>query len=275
MTDLPEPTSRRADAITAETNLWDVLKDFTDARVALGRSGTSLPTRDLLAFTQAHAAARDAVHEPADLGALRRTLEALGEPVLDARSLAPDRPTYLRRPDLGRTLHPDSAAHLRAQRPPGPRPPDVAVIIADGLSAAALTQAPPLLELLLPALRGAGLSTAPITLASQARVALGDGVALALGARLALILIGERPGLTSPDSLGAYLTYQPQPHTPDSKRNCVSNIRPAGLAARPAAWKLTHLITQALKRELSGVQLKDDSPELPAHFAPHALKPTP
>ena len=250
---------------------WAVLKDFTDARVAQGRTGTSLPTRELLAFTQAHAAARDAVHDVADFAGLRAALEALGVTVLDVRSRAPDRATYLRRPDLGRTLHPESVTVLANGHAVRAEPLDIAVIVADGLSAGALAQVVPVLSALLPALRSSGFGVAPITLATQARVALGDGVALALGARLALVLIGERPGLSSPDSLGAYLTYGPQPVTPDSARNCVSNIRPAGLDARTAAWRLRHLILAALRRELSGVALKDESGDPPPDFAPQAL----
>ncbi|PNY81904.1 ethanolamine ammonia-lyase subunit EutC [Deinococcus koreensis] len=249
---------------------WDVLKTFTDARVAQGRVGTSLPTRELLAFTQAHAAARDAVHEAADFAGLRAVLEGMGEEVLDVRSRVPDRATYLRRPDLGRALHPESRAALEGQRPPVA--PDIAIVLADGLSAGALAQVPDVLGALLPALRGAGFTLAPLILASQARVALGDPVALALGARLVLVLIGERPGLSSPDSLGAYLTHDPQPLTPDSARNCVSNIRPAGLEARVAAWRLFHLISGALRRGLSGVALKDESGEPPPDFAPSALR---
>ncbi|WP_412026780.1 ethanolamine ammonia-lyase subunit EutC [Deinococcus yunweiensis] len=254
--------------MTPADDPWAILKDFTGARVAQGRAGTSLPTRELLKFTQAHAAAQDAVHDAADFVGLRRTLEALGETVLEVHSRAPDRAIYLRRPDFGRALHPDSAAVLDAHR----TSPDIAVIVADGLSAGALAQVPGVLGALLPALRQDGFTLAPIILAAQARVALGDGVALALGARLVLVLIGERPGLSSPDSLGAYLTFDPQPLTPDSARNCVSNIRPAGLDTRTAAWRLHWLILNALRRQLSGVPLKDESGEVPRQFAPHALR---
>ncbi|MDV6374233.1 ethanolamine ammonia-lyase subunit EutC [Deinococcus arenicola] len=245
---------------------WTSLKEFTDARIALGRAGTSLPTRELLKFNAAHAAARDAVHAPADFEPLARSLKAVGEVVLHVHSQAADRAEYLRRPDLGRTLSPESLADLEG------RPPcDVVIVVADGLSAGALAHVEPLLALLLPELRGAGLSVGPIVLARQSRVALGDGVALALGAKLVLVLIGERPGLSSPDSLGAYLTFDPQPQTRDSARNCVSNIRPAGLNVRPAAWKLAHLIGQALRRELSGIALKDEGGEPPPQFAPSGL----
>lgn len=242
---------------------WASLKAFTDARIALGRAGTSMPTQELLKFNAAHAAARDAVHAPADFGALAEALTAAGETVLHVHSRAADRAEYLRRPDLGRTLSPETLAALQ-----GHPPSDVVIVVADGLSAGALAHAGPLLSLLLPELRGAGLSVGPVVLARQARVALGDPVARALGARLVLVLIGERPGLSSPDSLGAYLTFHPQPHTRDSARNCVSNIRPAGLGVRAAAWRLAHLIGQALRKELSGVALKDEGGEPPPDFAP-------
>lgn len=249
--------------MTEELTPWASLKAFTDARIALGRAGTSMPTRELLKFGAAHAAARDAVHAPADFGALAEALTAAGETVLHVHSRAADRAEYLRRPDLGRTLAPEGLTELEGQSPS-----DVVIVVADGLSAGALTHVWPLLARLLPELRAAGLSVGPIVLARQARVALGDPVARALGARLVLVLIGERPGLSSPDSLGAYLTFDPQPQTRDSARNCVSNIRPAGLDVRVAAWRLAHLTGQALRKELSGVALKDEGGEPPPEFAP-------
>lgn len=249
--------------MTEELTPWASLKAFTDARIALGRAGTSMPTRELLTFNAAHAAARDAVHAPADFGALAEALTAAGETVLHVHSRAADRAEYLRRPDLGRTLAPEGLTELEGQSPS-----DVVIVVADGLSAGALTHVWPLLARLLPELRAAGLSVGPIVLARQARVALGDPVARALGARLVLVLIGERPGLSSPDSLGAYLTFDPQPQTRDSARNCVSNIRPAGLDVRVAAWRLAHLTGQALRKELSGVALKDEGGEPPPEFAP-------
>ncbi|WP_407570982.1 ethanolamine ammonia-lyase subunit EutC [Deinococcus altitudinis] len=233
---------------------WERLKTYTDARIALGRAGTSLPTAELLRFGQAHALARDAVRAEADFSALRTADTLL------VRSQAAHRSEYLRRPDLGRRLHPESAALLRSvkQRPS----PDVLVMVSDGLSAvAAERQAASVLEVLLPGLRTMGLTVAPLLLAAQARVALADEAAELLGARLAVHLIGERPGLSSPDSLGAYLTYDPKPGTPDSERNCVSNIRPAGLDAGVAARRLVYLTAEALRRGLSGVELKDDSLE--------------
>lgn len=242
---------------------WVNLKAFTDARIAQGRTGTSLPTRELLRFQQAHAAARDAVHTPADFGDLESVLEDMGEAVLYVHSLAKNRSEYLRRPDLGRKLSAESRAALGRHA----NGFDVCIVIADGLSAEAIANAPAVLTLLIPELRSRGLSLAPIVLAGQARVALGDDIALALNARLVLVLIGERPGLSSPDSLGVYLTFNPQPLTRDSARNCVSNIRPAGLDARTAAWRILHLITEALRRKLSGVNLKDESGDVPVTFA--------
>lgn len=249
--------------MSEEISPWESLKAFTEARIAQGRAGTSLPTRELLAFGQAHAAARDAVHTPADFSAIEATLQQGGESVLHVHSRARDRAEYLRRPDLGRRLDAQSRAALE-QHAQGA---DMALVVADGLSAAGIQNALPLLRLLLPELRSRGFTLAPILLAQQARVALGDDIALNLGARLVLVLIGERPGLSSPDSLGAYLTFQPQALTRDAARNCVSNIRPAGLDTRTAAWRILHLILGAWRRELSGVALKDESGDPPAAFA--------
>ncbi len=241
MSDLPE-----------QLTPWERLKAYTDARIALGRAGTSLPTAELLRFGQAHALARDAVHAEADFTALGR-----GE-TIQVRSRAAHRSEYLRRPDLGRRLHLDSAALLRSQKMmPSP---EVLVMVSDGLSAVAATShVPAVLAVLLPGLHSLGLRVAPLMLATQARVALADEAAELLGARLAIHLIGERPGLSSPDSLGAYLTYAPKQGTLDSARNCVSNIRPAGLEPALAARKLLYLTSEALRRQLSGVDLKDES----------------
>jgi ethanolamine ammonia-lyase small subunit len=241
-------------AVRDDRNLtpWERLREYTDARIALGRAGTSLPTRELLRFGQAHASARDAVLAEADFSALQVPAS------LRVRSQAAHRSEYLRRPDLGRRLHPESAAMLRALRTTPS--PDVALMVSDGLSAlAAQRQAAGVLEVLLSGLQALGLSVAPVLLATQARVALADEAAMLLGARLVIHLIGERPGLSSPDSLGAYLTFNPQHDTLDSARNCVSNIRPAGLDAGVAARRLLYLSAEALRRGLSGVELKDES----------------
>lgn len=237
---------------------WAHLKVLTGARIALGRAGGSLPTAEVLGFSAAHAAARDAVWSELDLDRLEADLSALGVGLAALRlsSCAPDRATYLRRPDLGRRLEPASAARLAAARDGGC---DVAIVVGDGLSAtAAQAHAPALVAALVARWRGRGLRVGPLTLVRQARVAVMDPVGAALGARAALILLGERPGLGSPDSLGAYLVYGPRPGRTDAERNCVSNVRPEGLPVPAAAELLGWLTGQALGRGLSGVELKDD-----------------
>jgi ethanolamine ammonia-lyase small subunit len=213
----------------------------------------------VLDFRLAHAEARDAVHEALDEARLLAALAALGRPGIAVASAAPDRRTYLMRPDLGRRLADHETARLYA--PPGGC--DLALVIADGLSArAAQSHAPALLGLALPALDSDGWRVAPPVVVRQGRVAIGDTVARALGAAAVMILIGERPGLSSPDSLGAYLTWQPGPHTTDAGRNCISNIRPAGVAYQDAAFRLVYLLRQMRAHGVSGVQLKDDSDRL-------------
>jgi ethanolamine ammonia-lyase small subunit len=227
---------------------WEALRAATRARVALGRAGDALPTARELEFRAAHAAARDAVHAPLDAGAVR---VALGGDLLEVHSAAPDRPTYLQRPDLGRRL----AAGTSLPRADA----DLAVVIADGLSpravqehAAGVTAA--LLE------RLPGWSVSPVVVAHQARVALGDEIGAALGVRAVVVLIGERPGLSAADSLGAYLTWEPRPGRIDAERNCVSNIRPPhGLTYAQAAGTLAALLTAARQLGASGVALKDES----------------
>lgn len=234
---------------------WAGLKTFTAARIALGRTGTSVPLREALAFKLAHAHARDAVYSALDADYMCRELADLQLPIYQVASLAKTRQEYLQRPDQGRQLSPESRAYLAGQ---AAADCDVALVLADGLSATALhAHAAPLLRLLVPTLRQAGLRLAPLVLAEQARVALGDEVGLLLRARLVLVLLGERPGLSAPDSLGAYFTFGPRPGLTDEARNCVSNIRPAGLAYAPAAAKLRWLLLEALRRQLSGVALKD------------------
>lgn len=222
------------------------LRDFTPARVAIGRTGHSLPTAELLRFQLDHARARDAVHESLDPA-------SLGIPHALARSAAPDRTTYLRRPDLGRRLAPG----VRLDRGDY----DAAFVIADGLSAPAVHRhAVPLLDAVLPRLDGWRL--APLTVVLQGRVAIGDEIGERLGARLAVVLIGERPGLTSPDSLGVYLTWDPRPGRTDAERNCISNIRAEGLSYAAAAGTLVFLMHAARTRRLSGVALKDEGRHL-------------
>lgn len=236
---------------------WQLLAQHTQARIALGRSGCGQPTQAVLAFGLAHAQARDAVHLPMPGQALQAALSEQGLPSVAVHSRASDRRSYLQRPDLGRRLDPAGAEQLRALRGDYA----LAIVLADGLSALALErQALPTLNALLPLL--SDFKLAPIVLATQARVALGDEVGECLGAQEVLILLGERPGLSSPDSLGAYLTYAPRLGRTDAERNCVSNIRPAGLPHDQAAQKLAWLLRAARTRGLSGVELKDDS-ELP------------
>lgn len=250
---------------------WSALRRHTAARIALGRAGVSLPTAEWLGFGVAHALARDAVHLPLDLAGVQVQVQALGLVCHAVHSAAPDRATYLRRPDLGRRLAPESAAALAAL----PRLVDeLLVVVGDGLSALAIQRhAAPLLAALQPALAQAGLRIGPVLLASQARVALGDEAGAALGARAVLVLIGERPGLSSPDSLGAYLTSAPRMGLQDALRNCVSNIRPEGLAYVAAAHKISWLLAMAQRGGGTGVQLKDESDRvaLPQGPAPSSI----
>jgi ethanolamine ammonia-lyase small subunit len=243
---------------------WTELRRHTPARIALGRAGTSLPTHELLHFAAAHAAARDAVHVPLDVPTLQAALAADGWSTLTVASRAASRDTYLRRPDLGRRLSEASVEHLRAhaQAGPQPHPPELVIVVGDGLSATGVQRhAVPLLRALRTALEAgpSPFSIAPVVIATQSRVALADEVGQLLGARLALILLGERPGLSSPDSVGAYLTHGPAVGTADSQRNCVSNIRPDGLPFDVAARRIAWLAHEALRRRLTGVALKDDS----------------
>jgi ethanolamine ammonia-lyase small subunit len=241
---------------------WAHFRRHTAARIALGRTGGSLPTREVLAFAHDHALARDAVHTPFDAEALAVELRPLHAPVLVLTSAAPDRPTYLRRPDLGRQLSADSASLLPA--PSSLFPPDLVVIVSDGLSAlAAQHQAPPLLAALLPLLRAAGFQPGPLCVVRHARVALQDEIGSRLHAKQTLMLLGERPGLGTPDSLGAYLTFDPRPGRTDAERNCISNIRPAGLPPTAAAEKIADLLIASRRRQLSGVGLKEEPPSLP------------
>ena len=240
-----------------EPDPWAGLRAFTAARIALGRTGTSVPLAEALAFRLAHAHARDAVYSALETDRLLTELAALGLPVACVHSRAADRPEYLKRPDLGRQLADEARPALTELAGAGC---DVAVVLADGLSAtAANTYGLPLLRLLLPRLQAAGLRLGPLVLAAQARVALADAVGQLLGARLVLMLLGERPGLSAPDSLGAYLTLAPRPGLTDEARNCVSNIRPAGLPYAAATDKLAWLVQEALRRGLSGVALKDET----------------
>ena len=238
---------------------WLRLQGLTRARVALGRAGVSLPTREVLRFGTAHAQARDAVHQALDVVTLQADLADAGFTSLTVHSQAADRGMYLRRPDMGRRLAPDSLALLGEQgrRLWSPHPP-LAVVLADGLSSLATARhGLPLLQALLPYFPD--LPGLPLIIANQARVALGDEIGHALGAALVVVMIGERPGLSSPDSLGLYLTAQPRPGLTDAERNCISNVRPEGLPYADAARKLAFLMAGAHRLGRTGVDLKDDS----------------
>ncbi len=246
-------------------NPWQQLRQFTAARIALGRVGASLPTQPQLAFQLAHARARDAVHQALDVPQLLREIEEAGlaraEDCLVLDSAAGERWRYLQRPDLGRRLDDASQARLQAlPRPPASGGPGLAFVLADGLSALALARhAVPLLSALQPLVAAENWSQAPLAIVRQARVAVGDEVAECLGARLVVLLIGERPGLSSPDSLGIYMTWMPRVGLTDASRNCISNVRPEGLPYAEAAFKVHHLLRQMHQRQLSGVLLKDES----------------
>lgn len=263
---LPSPTL--PSPVTADP--WTRLAALTPARLALGRAGPSLPTREVLKLGFAHARARDAVHAELDVGAIAAGIAALGCETVLVESAVPDRATYLRRPDVGRRLSARSKALLQQADWAAA---DIAIVVADGLSASAVDlNALRLLRALTPLLAAANLTQAPVALARQARVALGDEIGALLGARLVLVLIGERPGLSAADSLGAYLTFAPKVGRRDAERNCVSNIRAAGLGPSAAAGKIAWLITRALALGLTGVALKDDSEAvLPAAAAPAGL----
>jgi ethanolamine ammonia-lyase small subunit len=236
------------------------LRSFTPARVALGRSGASVPTKPLLEFTLDHARARDAVHAAFDVARLVAELRQLGLAATEVRSRAVDRRDYLRRPDLGRQLDAGSAEALVRY---ANEPCQIAIVIGDGLSAAAVhAHAVALVARLLPLLEGGedeGVASGHVVVASGARVALGDEIGAILGARMVVMLIGERPGLSAPDSLGAYLTFAPKPGRTDADRNCVSNIHHAGLSYEEAAFKIAWLAREGLAREATGVALKDES----------------
>ena len=247
---------------------WDRLRQYTDARIALGRAGHSLPTAPHLAFQLAHAQARDAVHLPFDALGVQQAVQALGLDTQLLHSAAADRATYLQRPDLGRRL--DDASQLilrnwheqRAGRGEIARF-DLAFVVVDGLSALAVHQnAVALISALMARLRGDELhawSIAPVALVEQGRVAVGDATAQALQANAVVVLIGERPGLSSPDSMGLYMTWAPRAGLADARRNCISNVRPAGLSVETAAARLHALLAKSRLRQLSGVDLKDES----------------
>lgn len=234
---------------------WETLRGRTAARIALGRTGSALPTSALLAFELDHAKARDAVHRALDVAAL--ALE-LGGPVVQVHSAAADRAAYLLRPDLGRTLDDDSRARLSSERPVAC---DVLFVVADGLSALGVqSHANALIAAVRPKLEG--LSIGPVVIVEQGRVAVGDEIGALFAARAVVVVIGERPGLTSPDSVGLYLTFAPKCGRHDAERNCISNVRREGLKPEAAATRLAWLIRASLRLSISGVALKDDSAQI-------------
>jgi ethanolamine ammonia-lyase small subunit len=235
------------------------LRHLTPARVGLGRVGASLPTKALLDFTLDHARARDAVHAAFDAPAIVSSLTELGLDAIEVSSLARERGDYLRRPDLGRRLD-QASKQLLASRHAAPRP--LAIVIGDGLSPSAVNaHAVRLIQRLLPQLADDGIEWSRTVVAAGARVALGDEIGAILGAQMIVMLIGERPGLSASDSLGAYLTYAPRVGRSDAERNCVSNIHGAGLGYDEAAFRIAWLIREGLARQLTGVALKDESGE--------------
>lgn len=245
-------------------NPWERLNAFTDARIGLGRAGVSLPTSKLLAFQLAHAQAQDAVHCPLDVETLARELTqtlGLSEAPLRLHSHAQDRAMYLQRPDYGRRLNDETRAYLQKAAESQQRY-DLALVVVDGLSALAVQQnSAPFLSTLYQTLNSDATDwqLAPLTIVEQGRVAIGDEIGALLNADAVLVMIGERPGLSSPDSLGLYMTWAPEPGLRDDRRNCISNVRPAGLQVDEAARRFFLLLKEARQLQLSGVKLKDRS----------------
>ncbi|WP_428550752.1 ethanolamine ammonia-lyase subunit EutC [Pseudomonas edaphica] len=241
-------------------NPWLELRRLTPARIALGRTGTSIPTNAQLDFQFAHAQARDAVHLPFDHAGLSSQMAERGRDSLLLHSAALDRHMYLQRPDLGRRLSDESAQSLRDYAAANPGGVDLAVVVADGLSALAVHKHTlPFLTRMEEQTQAEGWSLSPVILVEQGRVAVADEVGQLLGAKMVVILIGERPGLSSPDSLGLYFTYNPKVGLTDAYRNCISNVRLEGLSYGMAAHRLLYLMKEACRRQLSGVNLKDEA----------------
>lgn len=238
---------------------WASLKAFTTARIALGRTGTAIPLREVLNFRLAHAHARDAVYSALAVNILQEQLHGFFLPVLLLHSKAVDRYEYLQRPDKGRVLDAESISILKTTES-SYLGKDVAIVLADGLSATAMNvHTLPLLSVLVPLFKKAGISLAPICMVQQGRVASGDEAGEILQAKITLMLIGERPGLSAADSMGAYITFAPRPGITDEARNCISNIREEGLQYEAAAEKIVYLIKEAMRLKLTGVELKDNA----------------
>ena len=241
-------------------DLWHSLNQFTPARIALGRAGMSQTTRTNLDFQLAHALARDAVNIPLDFAQLEQRFNALGYETLTLQSQAENQRHYLQRPDLGRLLSESAKSCLQQS---ANIQADAVIVVADGLSSKAIAQhAEPFLRLLLPELQARAYQLPPVCLIKHGRVAIGDAVADHYAARLCIVLIGERPGLSSPDSMGIYFTYQAKSGlSTDADRNCISNIHSNGLGYEQALKKLLFLVNKAEKYQLSGVSLKDETTE--------------
>jgi len=257
MQDSGKPTLPKDSLDNSVPDPWQQLRQFTRARIALGRVGSSLPTKEVLDFGLAHAMARDAVHLALDVDALERAIIDTGSKTLRVHSRAPDRANYLLRPDWGRRLDEASLALLEAAKPQAPI--DFLIVVGDGLSSLAVERhVVPLLHEMQACIPSTW-SVGPVVIASQARVAIADEIGETLGARMTVMLIGERPGLSSPDSLGIYLTYAPKVGYSDADRNCISNVRPEGLNYPAAAKKLMWLAKESMRLQISGVALKDES----------------
>jgi len=244
------------------TDPWIELRRFTQARIALGHTGHAVPTQALLDFQLAHAEARDAVHFPWDIDAFAGQVRELGEKVLRLDTPVSSRSEYLRRPDLGRVLTEASRTRLGNLTASAT---DVALIVTNGLSSTAVERhGMALLQAIVEGFRARQISIAPVSLVANGRVALADDIGSLLAARVAIIVVGERPGLSAADSLGLYLTHAPRPGNTDAERNCISNVRPPeGLGYADAAAKLLYLTGEALRRGISGVSLKDGMMGLP------------
>lgn len=252
--------SREEKTIIASS--WESLKIHTKARIAIGRCGSSIPTKESLAFNLAHARAIDAVHVPLQKESVKNTLEEICDSqVLLIQSGATDRAVYLQRPDLGRTLSEDSIRLIKEAQKESAY--DIALVVADGLSSVAIeSNIYSLFSMLLPELKRRNYSLAPICVVEQGRVAVADSVAGLFNARMSIVFIGERPGLTSPDSMGIYITYAPVSGTTDERRNCISNVRRDGLSYTAANSKLLYLVDESFRRKLSGVNLKDEQDDM-------------
>jgi ethanolamine ammonia-lyase small subunit len=246
--------------VTTSEDPWVNLKRFTDARIGLGRSGSAMPTREVLNFALSHAMARDAVTTPIDWTPIEKGLSGLGLSTLRISSATSDRSEYLRRPDLGRKLSDASREALVRASEMEAAKPDLVVLVGDGLSSMGVAvNTVPFLNAFLPYAAQGGWTLSPVLLADDARVALGDEAGEILAGKAVLMLIGERPGLSSPDSLGIYLTLSPRVGLKDADRNCISNIRQRGLSYEEGAFKAAWLLREAFRRGLTGVSLKDES----------------